>query len=146
MFASAERIHIRPAHRDERDALEALQWRASLTNEADRPHLEANPDAIHLSAEQIERGDVLVAEYQGAIAGFAALEGGELDGLFVEPSQWRRGVGSALVDAATHRARIRGLTLSVIAHPAARGFYERCGFAFESEAETRFGPAIRMSR
>jgi RimJ/RimL family protein N-acetyltransferase len=36
--------------------------------------------------------------------------------------------------------------MMVIANPSARGFYEKCGFALEGEAETRFGPALRMSR
>jgi len=68
------------------------------------------------------------------------------DGLFVEPELWRCGVGAALVEAATHEARRRGLALSVVANPAARGFYERCGFSHEGEAQTRFGPALRMSK
>ena len=139
-------VQIRPARPDERDELEALQRRASLANEADRPHLEAHPDAIHLPPAQIANGQVMVAELEGRVGGFAAVVGGELDGLFVEPDLWRRGIGAALVDAATHEARRKGLTLSVIANPAARLFYERCGFALEGEAQTRFGPALRMSR
>ena len=139
-------VQIRPARPDERDELEALQRRASLANEADRPHLEAHPDAIHLPPAQIANGQVMVAELEGRVGGFAAVVGGELDGLFVEPDLWRRGIGAALVDAATHEARRKGLTLSVIANPAARSFYERCGFALEGEAQTRFGPALRMSR
>jgi GNAT superfamily N-acetyltransferase len=69
-----------------------------------------------------------------------------LDGLFVEPELWGHGIGRSLVDHATHEARNKGLTLSVVASPSARGFYEKCGFAIEGEAETRFGPALRMSR
>jgi GNAT superfamily N-acetyltransferase len=72
--------------------------------------------------------------------------GGELDGLFVDPGLWRRGIGAALVDAATHRARRKGLSLTVIANPGAREFYESCGFSLEGKAQTRFGPALRMSR
>jgi ribosomal protein S18 acetylase RimI-like enzyme len=34
----------------------------------------------------------------------------------------------------------------VTANKAALGFYERCGFTVEGEAQTRFGPALRMSR
>ena len=102
---------IRLARPEEREALEALQWRASLANETDRPDLE-----------------------------------GELDGLFVEPDLWRSGIGAVLVETVTHEARRKGLTLSVIANPAALGFYERCGFAVEGEAQTRFGPALRMSK
>jgi hypothetical protein len=51
-----------------------------------------------------------------------------------------------LIDAAAHEARRKGLTLTVIANPAARGFYESCGFTCEGEVPTRFGPALRMSR
>jgi len=146
MSASADSIHIRVAQPKEREDLEALQWRASLANEEDRPHLDAHPDAIELPAEQVESGQVIVAEIGGRIAGFAAVLGGELDGLFVEPDLWRMGVGKALVDAAILLARRRGLTLSVTANKAALGFYERCDFTVEGEAQTRFGRALRMSR
>ena len=139
-------MRIRLARPEEREQLEALQWRASLANETDRPHLEAHPDAIDLPAAQIADGQVWVADLDGNIAGFAALLDGELDGLFVEPELWRCGVGAALVETATHEARRNGLALSVIANPAARGFYERCGFSLEGEAQTRFGPALRMTK
>lgn len=146
MSKRADALVIRVAHADEREALEELQRRASLANEHDRPHLEAHPDAIHLPPAQVANGQVLMAELAGRMAGFAAVVGGELDGLFVEPELWRRGIGAALVEAATHYARLRGLTLTVIANPAARGFYEKCGFSLEGEAQTRFGPGLRMSR
>jgi GNAT superfamily N-acetyltransferase len=146
MSKRAEALTIRPAEAAEREALEALQRRASLANENDRPNLEAHPDAIHLPPEQVETGQVLVAELDGRVAGFAAVVGGELDGLFVEPDLWRRGIGAALVEAATHVARRRGLALTVTANPHALDFYERCGFLTEGEAQTRFGPAVRMSR
>jgi len=150
MSGRVDGLTLRPARIDERDALEALQWRASLANAEDRPHLEANPDAIDLPLQQIERGEIFVAELDGRVVGFAAVvtEDGhlELDGLFVEPNLWRRGIGAALVAEATHRARRAGLALMVVANLAARGFYERCGFALEGEAETRFGPALRMTK
>ena len=126
--------------------LETLQRRASTALPEYKEQLEAHPDAIHLPAEQIDRGDVFVAEVDGQVAGFAALIGGELDGLFVEPSLWRKGIGSALVETAGDEARKRGLSLTVIASPGARLFYEYCGFTCEGEAQTRFGPALRMSR
>lgn len=143
-------MHIRPARIEEREFLEELQWRASLANENDREALLAHPDAIELPAQQIERGEVFVAEDDGCAVGFSAvlLDGDhlELDGLFVEPGLWRRGIGAALVDAAAHDARRRGLALMVIANPHALDFYRRCGFSDEGEVATRFGPGIRMSR
>jgi GNAT superfamily N-acetyltransferase len=146
MSKRAEALTIRPGRLKEREVLEALQRRASLALPEYRAQLEANPDAIHLPPAQLANGQVLVAELAGRIAGFAAIVGGELDGLFVEPALWRQGIGSALADAATHQARRRGFTLAVIASPSARAFYESCGFAVEGEAQTRFGPALRMSR
>ena len=127
-----------------------MKRRASLANEADRPHLEAHPDAIELPLSLIERGEVTVAEFEGRIAGFSVVQRHdgytELDGLFVEPELWGNGVGRTLVDAATHEARRCGHALLVIAGAEARGFYERCGFTREGAAQTRFGPALRMSR
>ena len=100
--------------------------------------------------EQIDRGEVFVAEIDGAIAGFSAIlqedDHVELDGLFVEPGRWGRGVGRALVEATVHEARRKGLSVTVVANPAALVFYQKCGFAVEGEAQTRFGPALRMSR
>jgi len=146
MSKLAEPLTIRPACAYERDELEDLQRRASLALPEYRAMLEAHPDAIDLPAEQIEDGGVLVAEIDGQMAGFAALVDGDLDGLFVEPKLWRQGIGAALVEAAAHEARRRGYTLTVTANPGARRFYENCGFMFEGDAETRFGPALRMSR
>jgi len=140
------RVLIRPAQPGERLELEELQRRASLELTDYREQLLASPDAVHLPPAQIANGQVIVAEVNGHVAGFAAVVGGGLDGLFVEPELWGRGIGRALVDAATHEARKRGLSLSVIANPGARGFYERCGFVVEGEEPTRFGPALKMTR
>ena len=143
-------LNIRLANLDEREALEAMQRRASTALEEYRQQLEAEPDAIELPIEFIERDEVFVAELDGEVAGFAVLFLGdgeaELDGLFVEPELWRKGIGAALVDVATHEARRHGLALMVTANIAAREFYEKCGFAVEGEAQTRFGPALRMSK
>jgi GNAT superfamily N-acetyltransferase len=146
MSRRADAVALRLARPEERDELEELQRRASLELEEFKKQLLADPDAIHLPPAQIANGQVIVAELDGEVAGFAALIGGELDGLFVEPERWRRGIGRALIDAAAHEARRKGLTLTVIANPGARLFYERCGLTIEGETLTRFGPALKMSR
>lgn len=137
---------LRFARPEEHAELEQLQAHASLELPDYRQQLLADPEAIHLPPAQIANGQVIVAEYNGQIAGFAAVVAGELDGLFVEPDLWGRGIGRALIDAATLEARKRGLTLRVIANPSARRFYESCGFCVEGDAQTRFGPALKMSR
>lgn len=143
-------LTIRLARPEEQQRLEDLQRRASLALGEYNEQLEAEPDAIELPIEQIERGDVIVAELSGKLAGFAAVliddDHAELDGLFVEPALWRKGIGAALVDAAVHDARRNGLAMMVVANPSARDFYEKCGFTVEGGAQTRFGPALRMSK
>jgi GNAT superfamily N-acetyltransferase len=146
MSKRADTLSLRRARPEERLALEDLKWRASLDLPDYRRQLIANPDAVHVPPAQIANGQVIVAEMDGSIAGFAAVVGGELDGLFVEPDLWGRGIGRALIDAAVHEARKRGLALMVIANPSAKRFYESCGFSIEGDAQTRFGPAIRMTK
>jgi GNAT superfamily N-acetyltransferase len=142
----ADSLTLRLARAEEHDELEDLQRRASLELPEYRDQLIANPDAIYLPEGQIANGQVIVAEIGGAVAGFAAVVGGELDGLFVEPDLWGHGIGRTLVDAGTHEARRRGLALSVVANPRARKFYESCGFTYEGEEQTRFGPGVRMTK
>ena len=135
MSNRADSLTLRLARPDEHGALEELQRRASLELPDYRDELLLNPDAIYLPEGQIANGQVIVAEF-----------GGELDGLFVEPDLWGHGIGRALVDAATHQARRKGLALTVIAAPRAQRFYESCGFTLEGEEQTRFGLALRMTR
>src|SRR5262249_12689130 len=121
--AMVGKIVIRPAGVSEREYLEALQTRAALSNPRDREALLANPDAIELPVSQIEAGQVFVAEQDGTVAGFAAIlrrsDGdAELDGLFVEPSRWRQGIGRRLVDHCAVVARsAQSAALHVIGNP-----------------------------
>lgn len=146
MSKPAEAIILRRGTPEDHEELEHLQAHASLELPEYRDQLLANPDALHLPPAQIANGQVIVAEYRGQIAGFAAVVAGELDGLFVEPDLWGRGIGRALIHAATEAARRKGLALTVIANPSARRFYVSCGFSVEGEEQTRFGPAFRMTK
>jgi GNAT superfamily N-acetyltransferase len=143
---------IRDATMTEREALEALQRRSSDVWEQYRAALAAHPDAIELPQAFIERGWVRVAiDDVGAPVGFSVVipdrgEAHELDGLFVEPAHMKRGVGRALVADAAERALGQGAEhLDVTAGPA-EGFYEKVGFHRVGDAQTRFGPAVRMRR
>ena len=142
---------LRDARPQERRALEELQRRASLMWDDDRPYLLANPDVIELPLAHISEGRVRVAEEPSRVLGFAVLlprdTDAALDGLFVEPEQWRRGIGRLLVEDAVTRARAAGLeALEVVANGNALGFYEKLGFAVCGAAQTQFGPAKRLRR
>jgi GNAT superfamily N-acetyltransferase len=137
---------------DEREALETLQWRASLNNPGDREALLAHPEAVVLPPEQIAAGHVFVAGHDGDIIGFAAVllrEDGEveLDGLFVEPSLQRQGTGRRLVEHCEGFARAEGASaLHVIGNPHAAAFYIACGFIHAGTAKTQFGEGLLMRK
>jgi GNAT superfamily N-acetyltransferase len=141
---------IRRALISEQEELENLQLRASLTNAGDRDALLAHPDAIELPPAQIGAGGVFVAEWKGAIVGFAAVEPradgeSELDALFVDPNVQRRGIGLLLIEHCAEFARTRGsAALHVVGNRHAEQFYAACGFNVIGTAETRFGAALLM--
>lgn len=145
-------ITVRPAIASERESLEALQRRASLSNPKDREALLANPDSIVLPLQQIVDGGVFVAEQSGHIKGFSAIlprpdGNSELDALFVEPECWRQGVGRVLVEHCAMAARKAGASyLHVVGNPHAEHFYGACGFQVLGIEPTRFGVGLLMKR
>jgi putative acetyltransferase len=72
----------------------------------------------------------LVATYDGAPVGFAALAGNKnIDMLYVHPAAAGQGAGALLCDALEKLAAARGTKeLSVDASDTARGFFEKRGF------------------
>ena len=143
-------VRIRDAAAAEGPSLEALQRRSSDVWDAYRDLLAANPDAIELPQTFIDCGWVRVAVVDGETPiGFSVVvpmdDRHELDGLFVEPAWMHRG-GRALVEGAAARASATGArSLEVTAGPA-QGFYDKLGFTVFAQADTRFGPALRMRR
>ncbi len=71
---------------------------------------------------------VHVAEQNGALLGFTALQNGWVAQLYVHPDHWRAGVGSALLNFAKSQ-RPDGLRLWCFQYnKPAMAFYERHGF------------------
>jgi GNAT superfamily N-acetyltransferase len=136
----------------ERENLEDLQRRASLVYEAYRDALLASPGVIHLPLSQLEQQRVRLAESCGHIAGFSVVlprepESCELDGLFVEPGQWKSGIGRALMQDAFALARAQDARIMhVLANPYAEGFYEKLGFVRTGIVQTQLGIGSKMHR
>jgi GNAT superfamily N-acetyltransferase len=127
-----------------------LQRRASFGWEENRAALLAHPEVIELPLTQLEEHRVRVAEVAGKPTGFSVvlpLTAGiwDLDGLFVEPTRWRMGIGRALMTDAIALARLqKARVIEVTAHPRSEGFYARFGFIRLGRAQTQFGHAIQM--
>jgi len=140
------RIDIRLAHPDDRLNLIELQRRASLMWEDVRQQLLDDPGIIDLDEEMLANNEVFVAEIGGRIVGFATIiahEGNdaELEGLFVEPAEWRKGIGTALVRQIEREAAAWGANrLHALANANVLGFYEAAGFTRIGEQKTELGP------
>ncbi|SEO69862.1 GNAT family N-acetyltransferase [Actinacidiphila rubida] len=78
---------------------------------------------------------VWVAEADGAVVGYAAVEGDELDALYLLAEHRRHGIGSLLL-AAAKAHRPDGLGLFVFQkNTDARAFYVRHGFTVTAETD-----------
>jgi GNAT superfamily N-acetyltransferase len=143
-------VNIRYGLPADRMRLEALQFRASTAFPDYRDAILAHPESIRISRELFTQRRVRVAEIAGVPIGFSVILspiGGisELDGLFVEPACWRRGIGTALMRDAMNLARTeRSDAIEVTANPLAVSFYTKLGFVPLCETPTQFGPALRM--
>jgi putative acetyltransferase len=129
---------IREARPDEAELLAAVQRDASVAALAHifPPELYPYPlDAVRerwgeaLADPELT---VLVAEEDGSVAGVAGCRTDWLDGLYVLPESWGRGVGRSLHDDVLDRLRVAGSArchLWVLEHnDRARRFYERFGW------------------
>jgi len=130
-------------------AARSVYRRASLSNTGDRDNLLAHPEYLILGPEGLAEGRTHVAEEDGSVVGFATWADTpgtiELEDLFVDPDQMRRGIATALVSRIAEVVRARGAKrLEVTANPHALGFYRAVGFIDCGVAETDFGAAPRM--
>lgn len=143
-----DKLDIRLARPDDRQVLIELQLRASMAGEDDevRQQLIDDPDIIDLDPEMIARNEVFVAELGTRLVGFAAIiahEGNdaELEGIFVEPAEWRKGIGTALLHQIEREAVAWGASrLHVVASVRAGEFYKHAGFEIVGETKTQLGP------
>jgi GNAT superfamily N-acetyltransferase len=145
-------IDIRLSGPDDRPKLIELQRRASLAigePEVVRQLLE-RPDIIDLDEEMLANNEVFVAERGETIVGFATIiahdgNDAELDGLFVEPKEWRKGIGTELVRAIEREAAAWGANrLHVVANRNVLGFYKAAGFTEIGETRTELGPIASL--
>jgi ribosomal protein S18 acetylase RimI-like enzyme len=145
-----ELLVIRQARQDDDAALLALEgtaWESHLSFPSFRGKVRESFFNDRSGPES-----VLVAEYDGELAGYARLhdkypmiEGAgvlSLNGLAVVPSARRRGVGSALLDAVTTEAKRRGarkISLLVFGtNTVAQRLYERHGYVIEARRTAEF--------
>ncbi|HYW60319.1 MAG TPA: GNAT family N-acetyltransferase [Xanthobacteraceae bacterium] len=152
---------IRQARVYERNALTRLAVRATRHLGYDNGFIERVTPTFAVTLRSIMVGDVQVCEDESlSVVGVVsvgstlvqrALVPGSrrtlaivvLGGIFVEPAQWRRGIGRRLFAAAVARARERGAgVLMINAEPSAEGFYQRLGAIRVGESPFDVSPDV----
>lgn len=152
MTETAHSLTFRLAVPSERQVLEDLKRRSSLTQEAHRTFLLAHPEMIDLKEDYITPQAAWVVMRGREIAGFIVLldkSAGlfEIEDLFVEPEFMSAGIGRFLVTEAMKIAVTAGaVSVEVVASAESCGFYLRCGFKELESVPVEFGTAIRMSK
>jgi GNAT superfamily N-acetyltransferase len=111
-----------------------------------------------LSVPADQRARTLVAERDGAVAGFASVgpsrdddarpATGELWAIYVDPVQWASGVGHVLHLAAVDTMRSGGATSATLwvlqGNERATRFYERHGWTAEGASKTDWRGDVRL--
>jgi GNAT superfamily N-acetyltransferase len=83
----------------------------------------------------VPRLEVWIAERDGATLGFAALQDEWLEHLYVDPTAWRAGAGTMLLDHVKQR-QPAGLKLWTFQRNAlARNFYRKHGFSEQRQTD-----------
>jgi ribosomal protein S18 acetylase RimI-like enzyme len=131
----SDKVRIRPAQPGDADAVAGV-FIASFDTLTFLPKLHTNEETIDFVANKVmPEQEVLVAEEDGTIVGFVAMDGDSLEHLYVHPDSQGRGVGGALLERAKERMP-RGFSLWVFQQNAqARCFYERHGLSLIERTE-----------
>jgi GNAT superfamily N-acetyltransferase len=143
---------IRDADAQDLAAINDVFRRSSLSNERDRELLLAHPEVLELTQASLSAGWTRVAVHEGRVVGFATtmMRGHalELDALFVDPDQMRKGIATALLMDAVSIARAHGVDrIEVTGNEHAMGFYVASGFEAIGMVDTPLGvQAPRLRR
>jgi N-acetylglutamate synthase-like GNAT family acetyltransferase len=124
---------IRPAAPSDVDVLTDLAMRSKASHGYDAAFMERCREELAISERTLRERDVWLAEADGAIVGFFALEPPakgvcEVNPIFVEPHLQQGGFGRALwrkLEERAHHAGARRIGLD--SDPNAVGFYEKMG-------------------
>jgi GNAT superfamily N-acetyltransferase len=104
---------------------------ASRATMAYLPSLHTDDETRAFIAGVVAGKETWVAERNGAVVGFAVVDGGWLEHLYVHPSRFNTGTGAKLFEQATQQ-HPQGFQLWVFQKNAgARRFYEHHGCALE---------------
>lgn len=141
---------VRQAGPDDHRQLNDVMRLASLAVESGKVlrELLEHPELLQLDTSLLSCGQVVLAESDGIPIGFASFAltssiEAELDGMFVDPRHWRRGVGRMIFEAVERELSDRRIRrVRVVAGASAVAFYRSVGFSIIGEEKTALGPTV----
>jgi GNAT superfamily N-acetyltransferase len=134
------KVEIRPYSEGDWEAIARIHDAARLDELRGSVGVEAFLTLAQTAEEEgLFDGQLWVAEVDGIVAGFVALDDDEVTWLYVDPERYRRGVGRALLRHALAAAGPRVEVTVLDGNPAALGLYLSEGFGI---TETRTGPLV----
>ncbi|RRS01497.1 GNAT family N-acetyltransferase [Glycomyces terrestris] len=137
---SPSQITIRPYADQDWDAIARIHDAARLDELRDSAGVEAFLTLAQTAeGEGLFDGRLWVAELDGAVTGFVALDDDEVTWLYVDPGRYRQGVGRALLRHALAQAGPRVEVTVLEGNPAALALYLSEGFTI---TQTRTGPLV----
>jgi ribosomal protein S18 acetylase RimI-like enzyme len=133
-------IHIRPYRDADWDAIARVHDAARLDELTGSVGVEAFLSLAETAGpEGLFDGGLWVAERDGAVVGFVALDDDEVTWLYVDPAHYRRGIGRALLRHAVAAAGQRVETTVLAGNDGALALYLSEGFTI---AETKTGSLV----
>jgi N-acetylglutamate synthase-like GNAT family acetyltransferase len=144
-------MRIRAARPDEAAFISDLAVRSKAYWGYDEEFLAGSRIQLAVRPDEVARRRVTVAERDGVVVGFYALEGdppvGVLDLMFVDPDHLRAGVGRQLFAHVVATARAAGLTAFTIdSDPFAEDFYLTMGAIRTGETPSRVRAGRKLPR
>jgi ribosomal protein S18 acetylase RimI-like enzyme len=137
-------VLIREYHQGDWDEIARIHDAARLDELRDSAGVEAFLTLAQTAeGEGLFDGVVWVAETDGRVTGFVALDGDEVTWLYIDPAHYRQGIGRALLRHAVARAGDRAEVTVLDGNPAALALYRSEGFVVR---ETRTGPLVGNER
>lgn len=106
------------------------------------------PEHLQVDDQLIAAGQVILAEANDVVVGLASFvitesAYAELDGMFVDPGYWRRGIGKMIFEATERELIARQVTgIRVVSSISAVDFYKSVGFSIVGEERTLLGPTV----
>ena len=145
-----ESYSVRDAKPQEQRELTRLCVRATMHMGYDEAFIDRVMPGLTITLPSITAGRVQLAQLaSGEIVGVVVVKTtmvqgiALLEGIFVDPPFWKRGIGRMLFEAAVNRAKgIKAGALMIYAEPSAEGFYKRMGAIRIGEGPFFYSPEI----